>query len=130
MAGDGQRELAGTIINSETPKIFTLEDGRVFGGCGDMAFARAVVDWLDGKGEKPNEKPDGFAALVLAADGRVEIMDFHLNAMPAVVPVAVGSGMDLAIGAMERGATSEEAVEIAARRDPSTGGKITVLKPR
>jgi ATP-dependent protease HslVU (ClpYQ) peptidase subunit len=38
--------------------------------------------------------------------------------------IAIGSGGDLAMGAMGAGATARQAVEIAARFDCFTGGKI------
>lgn len=41
---------------------------------------------------------------------------------------SMGSGGDIALGAMEAGATPEEAVRIAARRDLYTGGETTVLR--
>lgn len=41
---------------------------------------------------------------------------------------AVGSGAPYALGAMAMGASPEEAVAIAARFDPNTGGEVEVLK--
>lgn len=41
---------------------------------------------------------------------------------------AVGSGGPYAMGAMAMGASPEEAVAIAARFDPNTGGEVEVLK--
>lgn len=40
---------------------------------------------------------------------------------------AIGSGGPYAMGAMAMGATPEEAVAIAARFDPNTGGEVEVL---
>lgn len=42
--------------------------------------------------------------------------------------VAVGSGSDVALGALYAGATPKQAVEIAAKIDAGTGGKINTLK--
>jgi len=44
-------------------------------------------------------------------------------------PFAIGSGRRYALGAMEYGASSEEAVLIAAKYDKHTGGKIFTLQP-
>lgn len=128
MAGDGQREACRTILSTEAVKVQRLEDGRIVGTCGDTALAAKLVDWLNGQGDKPEGKAeDDFAALVLRADGVIEYISGHC--IPTIVPppVAVGSGMDFAIGAMEAGKTPFDAVLIAARRDPGTGGKVTVL---
>lgn len=40
---------------------------------------------------------------------------------------AIGSGYAFALGAMDMGATPREAIEVAATRDPNTGGKIHEL---
>jgi len=41
---------------------------------------------------------------------------------------ATGSGRDYALGALEMGATAKQAVEIAKKRCPYTGGKVVVKK--
>lgn len=43
-------------------------------------------------------------------------------------PYAIGSGTPYAFAAMDMGASAEKAVEMAARRDTSTGGKIRTLR--
>lgn len=129
MAGDGQREACRTILTTDAVKVQRLEDGRIVGTCGDTALAVGLVDWLKGVGDKPTGKAeDDFAALVLRPDGVIEYISGHCVPLIVPAPVAVGSGMDFAIGAMEAGRTPFEAVVIAARRDPGTGGKITVLE--
>lgn len=42
--------------------------------------------------------------------------------------VAVGSGEDIAIGALEFGATAEEAVQIASQHDVYSGGEVVTIK--
>lgn len=43
-------------------------------------------------------------------------------------PIAIGSGGDVAVGAMMMGATSREAVKIASKIDVYTGGKIKTVR--
>ncbi|HBP4991375.1 TPA: proteasome subunit beta [Pseudomonas aeruginosa] len=43
-------------------------------------------------------------------------------------PYAIGSGAPYAFAAMDMGASAEMAVEMAARRDTSTGGKVRTLR--
>lgn len=129
MAGDGQREACRTILTTNAVKVQRLGDGRIVGTCGDTALATKLVDWLNGKGDKPEGKAeDDFAALVLGHDGVIEYISGHCIPTIVPAPVAVGSGMDFAIGAMEAGKTPFEAVQIACRRDPNSGGTITMLE--
>lgn len=44
------------------------------------------------------------------------------------IPSAIGSGGDFAMAAMMGGADAREAVKIASKLDPYTGGKIRVIK--
>jgi ATP-dependent protease HslVU (ClpYQ) peptidase subunit len=128
MAGDGQAETCHTIITTEAIKVRRLNDGRIIGSCGEVAYAKQVIAWLNGEGDKPDKSEDDFAALILNVDGSIEHIGGHCVPTLAQSPFAIGSGMDFAIGAMECGKTPFEAVQIAARRDPGTGGKITVLE--
>lgn len=84
-----------------------------------------MARWLIEGGGKPKIKDT--AALRLMPDGKLFYVNESLEPVEVGAPCAVGSGMDFAIGAMEHGATPEEAVGIASKRDPGTGGTITVL---
>lgn len=126
MAGDGQREIHGTIVIRDAQKVRRLSDGRIVGTAGDVAFGMAIVEWLEDGGDPPKLE-DGGCVLVLTPAGEVFHIDKYCKLLPVQVPVAIGSGMDMAIGAMEHGASPFEAVTIAARRDPGTGGEIAVL---
>lgn len=128
MAGDGQAEACNTIICTSRAKVVRLSDGSLFGSAGRGADNIAMAKWLENgcDGKKPGFKR--FSGLHLFPDGRLEYWSEDVDVpTPVDAPCAVGSGMDFAIGAMLHGATPEEAVDIAAKRDPGTGGKITVL---
>lgn len=129
MAGDGQREHRGTVIMRNAVKIRRLSDGRIVGTAGDVAFGMAMVDWLENGGDVPTfpSDSDGGIVLLLNPGGSASIFDKYGKEMPVELPCAIGSGMDLAIGAMEAGASPRDAVAIAARRDGGTGGHIAVL---
>lgn len=51
----------------------------------------------------------------------------HLEVYPILTFDAVGSGMNLAIGAMELGATAKRAVGIAVKYDPFCSGKVSSI---
>jgi ATP-dependent protease HslVU (ClpYQ) peptidase subunit len=125
MAGDGQSEACGTIVSAQAHKVHRLADGSLFGMAGAKEDRGPVVEWMENGGRKP--KVQRLTALLLRPDGALLYFNETLNPSSVDAPCAVGSGMDFAIGAMEAGLDPERALEIASRRDPNTGGKITVL---
>lgn len=125
MAGDGQRDHRGTVTNLNAEKIRRLPDGRLVGTSGDVAFGEMFVEWLENGGDRPEYKGDGgFTALILMPCGELMLAGQDCHPCTINAPYAIGSGMDLAIGAMAAGASPAEAVEIAAAFDPHTGGVI------
>lgn len=130
MAADGLCTQHGTVIDRNRVKVHRLEDGRIVGGCGDTADNELVVEWLAAgakSGEEPVISDAGSVVLVLHPCGGVDIIDRQCRPLRIPTPIAIGSGCDYAMGAMDAGASPERAVEIAAARNPNTGGKITVL---
>jgi ATP-dependent protease HslVU (ClpYQ) peptidase subunit len=129
MAGDGQRNHLGTITSSTAEKIRRLSDGRIVGTSGDVSFGDSFVAWLDKGGDQPKYEGDaGFAALILQPNGELLIGGQDCKMSVIEKPYAIGSGMDLAIGAMDAGKSPLEAVIIASNRDPHTGGAIMMLE--
>jgi hypothetical protein len=78
---------------------------------------------------KCQEDKDDWARLIVVADGRVMVYERHPIAFPVEDPfMAWGSGRDYAMGAMARGATAREAVEIAMRFDHHCGMGIDEVR--
>lgn len=127
MAGDGLATRRDMITCETAIKVHRLADGSLFGGAGDKPELAALRAWIDGGEKGPRPKAKDMVALVLKPSGELWYYTESAGA-PTEVPNAVGSGEELAIGAMEAGASPEEAVAIAARRNTATGGKITVLE--
>jgi len=125
MAGDGRGHCRGTVITDDDRKVTRLPDGRIVGCCGSHSDASVFIDWLENGGEHPKLDED-FGALVLMKTGAVEWYSGRPRPMTPQLPTAIGSGMDMAIGAMIAGRFPGEAVAIAAQRDIYTGGRITV----
>lgn len=103
----------------------------IIGAAGDWADVLKFWEFLD-KGTAPKDlgltDDSALEAIELTSDGiylyessgrRYKIKDQFY---------AIGSGGPYAMGAMAMGATPEEAVAIAARFDPSTGGEVEVHK--
>lgn len=127
LAGDG-RGTARSIIRSDVEcKVYRLGDGTLAGFSGSASDARAYILAID-EGREPPESTDEFSVLFLSPAGRISI--HYGNGIPDEVtaPAAIGTGAELALGAMLAGARPQEAVEIACRRDPFSGGRITALR--
>lgn len=127
MAGDGVRLHFDTIITTNARKVCRMQDGRIVGTAGDVAFGLAMVEWLGSDEAKP-DLPSGSEGtiLILHPGGSASVIDKHGKEIPVMLPCAIGSGADIALGAMLAGASPAEALEIAISRDTGSGGTITV----
>lgn len=123
----------GDLKLGSVNKIFTV-DRYVIGIAGTYQHAMQFINWFregrpdkrpDFDGEKPN-----FDALVYdkILDYTMHYSDGFLGDLIASTCYAIGSGTDLALGAMEAGATAHEAVKIAIKRNSNCGGKIKRIK--
>lgn len=120
------------------PKVFP-NNGIVFGVSGSLSdlqkikYAKlpSIEDWdtdrFVQKGLKRVRKIlGGESSALCSINGRVYELDGWTWVRNTNGIYAVGSGARLAIGAMMAGASVAEALEIAAARDPYTGGKLHV----
>lgn len=136
IAWDG-KTLAGDRCSWSGPtrrhvrKVFRIKakDGNDFlvGFCGDGAFALAVLAWMRGDGDKPSYHafgvhPDTQCAMVIDKDrvvwglgGALTYYRFDESMM------AMGGGQEVAWGALEAGATAQQAIEIAIKRSDHAG---------
>lgn len=134
IAWDGKTLAVDSYVNQGD--IITDKDGiKIFYDVGDYHAAAIAglliplgdfVEWLKGEKEKDHPKADGEIVVVDSNGDAYSFFpdDSHNPTQRRMSPYATGSGRKLAIGAMEAGATAIEAIEIAARRDPFTGGKV------
>lgn len=139
VAGDGRVTSGSLLLADDFPKVRRLKDGSVAGMAGDLRDICLAFDWLDRGAPfdvipkfsaKADEKDDGFEALILRPDGRVEWFDQMCVFVPYSAPFAIGSGAEMALTAMACGLTPEEAVERAAHRNVKCGGRTVCLKPK
>lgn len=131
MAGDSLASCNAYILNY-APKVHRTEDGKIFGCTGLQADAIKFREWMMyGQVTEPPTVDEGFGALVLNQDGSILSYGKDMTPCPWIAPAAIGSGDELAMGAMLAGASPERAVEIAMMRDRKSGGEITVehLRP-
>jgi ATP-dependent protease HslVU (ClpYQ) peptidase subunit len=127
MAGDGlSHSPEGLVCNLEVAKVRRLADGRIFGLAGSPFDLDPVEQWLNEGGEFPPVNHD-FDLLVLEPDGKVYSYNEHGYRTLELLPAAIGSGTELAVGAMEAGATPLAAVAIACKRQRGCAGTIVCL---
>jgi ATP-dependent protease HslVU (ClpYQ) peptidase subunit len=130
MAGDGTSFLHERIIGTCAQKVRRLVNGALYGAAGETTQMQRLAEWIEA-GSNPPDWPDltDVEALVLNPDGTVDLIEAQNKGRLERVelPIAIGSGMEAALGAMDAGADPRRAVEIACRRSATCGGEITSL---
>lgn len=123
LAADSQ---AQTTFKSRIRKLYRLTDGSIFGAAGLVQEALAVVAWLQGD-EKPTDLQN-FEGLIITAAG-ASVLGMRLMREPVLEPFyAVGSGAHYALTAMACGKNAVQAVRVAIRFDPESGGRVQTMK--
>jgi len=124
----------GNIIAGTRTKVFRLEDGSLFAGCGASADRDECLEWLkkgalaSGRPEK-SEGEQRFGGLLVRRDGRVINIDhkFRLTPAPNAVWHVCGAAEEFLHGAMAAGASAEEAVTLAIAHTDGAVGPVQVI---
>lgn len=105
--------------------------GRILaGGAGTAAIMERFFDWVRNglEGEDPWRGEETGNGFVVLPDGLIVCWGKN-GPWPVRTDFwAIGSGSDIAMGAMAAGASAEEAVALVAKHDLYTGGPIRVLR--
>lgn len=113
-------------------KIARAPDGTLGGAVGTLIFCVQFLDWVQGKRSDPPEcKSDQHYSdlgIVIHPNGDIELFEPLGCAIVTAPYVAIGSGADIALGAMYAGAPASIAVAAAIKFDTFTGGKIDILQ--
>lgn len=142
LAGDTKITGCGNSHWGNIAKIKRV-DNWLIGACGAVDAMHWFLKMFDPKYiEQRNTvmgnphsgvlKDDDLEALIISPNGKV----FHVEEKLLFTPLkkqeyfAIGSGEQVALGAMCAGATAIEAVKAALRHDGSTGGRVQFLKLR
>lgn len=120
------------IVCGTSDKIMRSPFGHLFGAAGDVDSVETFKAWVNGGcvDDPPSiDKADSVAAILIFPDGRVRTW----YGSPVLVNIdakfhALGSGCEIAIGAMAMGADARQALEIASQYDTRSGGGIDVLR--
>lgn len=131
LAADTQTSIHdGCVITPDkSKKILRLSDGSLIAGSGIKRQISDFAKWCETKvGEKPDTEESTIIRIsldggVIVYDGKTDERD--VTGCPFY---AVGSGAAAALGAMYAGARADQAVEIAMKVDPWTGGEVDVVR--
>lgn len=106
------------------------KNGKIIGFAGDLHQALVFIDWyFDNKQRKPDlSNENDWVALVASPDG-VEEWNHSLRPFKVMDSFyAIGSGAEVAIGAMEAGASAKKAAEIACKRADGCGLPVVTMR--
>jgi len=120
-----------SVSDANTTKIVKTDNG-LCGAAGNTSIGAAFKRWFvhGEEGDPPPLEKNGQEAsafIIREAGVRLHYDQFGwFQADPG--PFAIGSGWEIAIGAMKSGKSAAEAVQIAAKLDGYTGSDIDVLE--
>ncbi|WP_460421866.1 Ntn hydrolase family protein [Pseudomonas sp. ZL2] len=131
MAYDSRQTRGGAIVSDDSPKCQVV-GGVSFFLSGAVSDEKALIAAYFGT---PSAVPvecsgyvvDGGKLLLVGHDDKTGIWRQDLD--PAN-PDAIGSGSPYALAAMDMGASAEDAVRAAMKRDIYTGGKVRTVAIR
>jgi hypothetical protein len=124
IAYDGRCTAGGTIVYDDFDKMHE-RDGAFFFGAGGMSEINDLIKAYSGE----EIAGDCGASAIVCKSGELSLISYEDGRIveSSVLPdkaYAIGSGRDHAYTALDMGASAYQAVEMAAKRDTGTGGKI------
>jgi ATP-dependent protease HslVU (ClpYQ) peptidase subunit len=142
LAADSQVSAGNLICNNDFNKVMRFDSnefGSVYiGAAGTLSHICEMFEFIEQlfAGEQPDAikfASDQFQVVMLTEDGKLKeglLTEASTNILwvDCESPWAIGSGSQIAIGAMSQGASAEEAVKIAAKHDCYTNDNVKVYK--
>lgn len=127
MAGDGRSiDNTGSICSERVVKVRKLSDGSIIGLAGTPYHIEPLVEWFEAGAERAKfpSLTDEWDCMRLMPDGRC--LSYGVGGFDTEdeVPASIGSGGDIAMGAMLAGLSAKEAVKLACMRHNECGGVI------
>ena len=119
----------GNLVRTTT-KLFRHGD-NIIAYEGYYSDCAMIHDWILGgmvKDQYPKDIHENARLYVFIKDKPTLVFNTHPTPTQVEdVPMCAGSGGDVALGALAKGATAVEAVKIAARYDSATGDEVDVF---
>lgn len=128
LATESRSTMNGWVTHDGVQKIRVVE-GRCFAVVGALAQAMRFIDALAaGKKKMPDMEASCHVAELLPT-GELKIYeDGGAFVLPSDGPTAYGSGTPAAMAAFHMGACAVEAVEVACKVDPYSGGPVQAAR--
>lgn len=123
----GDSKCTSGDIWSPMTKVFAHK-GELIGISGDVRQATRWLKWYTGPRRGSMPKLLEYEALVLRKDGLFHVTSDGFEMRVEQGFYAIGSGAMAALALMTAGHSTTEAVEIACRVDPGSGGDLQVHK--
>ena len=133
LATDGRATNNDVVENDSTKKLFKIKGG-IHGYvscaiCGNYVDALKIIKWIKSGMTDDFPEIDKETSAAVICIKKNNTLDIYRSAnkgfpLPHKGIYTDGSGWEIAMGAMDAGATAIEAVKIACRRDVHSGGKI------
>lgn len=128
IAVESQANISGSVYAIQKWEEYQYFDHKhILLITGHMAYGLSQIDWYKGQRRKefPKAPENEFGRLVVATPQGVHWYEGNAHQMTAGQNyMALGSGMDFALGAFHRGATVIQAVEASCAHDEACGGPI------
>jgi hypothetical protein len=122
------------LRDAQIEKIAKREDGAVAGAAGAAWWIVAFLEWFKNGGEQPHIPPEtAFScAMVITSRRKVTLYESHKgHTRDYVVKApyhAIGSGREVALGAMFVGAHPKDAIKASMLHNDGTYGRVMSLK--
>lgn len=141
LSGDGRCTIGDTVISDEIIKVYNINN-RLVGFAGRYASGLKFLEWFeefDNANVVQQQVPfvsvnipelmedEDFTGIVAYPEGYVMLFEGGKAFYEVQAPYAIGSGADIALGALDQGATAEEAVRVACKRNVLSGGVVTTV---
>ena len=137
MAADSQATVCDRRVQQPVTKIFQT-NGYTIGIAGRYSEALVFIEALEDALERVKlqestyipieqgviEEMDNFHALMITPEGGILEYEGSRFTIPVEAPIAIGTGSDYALAAMECGKNAIEAVEVAIKFDVYSGGEV------
>lgn len=121
-------KITGGSMTFYGPKMVRLPDGGMAACAGEAPAMTAFLEWV-GKGQK-GKRPavSDIDAIIIKADGSCWSVTNKWPPVRITDALAAGSGAQAALAGMYLGLTAKEAVELACKIDPDSGGEVQTME--
>lgn len=128
LSAEGREVVDNLIVSDKVRKLHYVEGGQFYLAVAGVTNDIPVYEEFFRTGQKPSDEYKFDSEVIIIDSTGHAMYGTCLNDMTEMdIPFAIGSGGDIAIGAMLAGADAVEAVKIACKKDVYSGGFISYV---